>query len=68
MPDDSASTRDDVWFLADQIPAGTAAALAVLEHRWAAPLRDAIEAAEGHNFLDRWVHRDDLSPTGSEPG
>jgi hypothetical protein len=52
--------REGVWFLADTIPAGSAAAIALLEHRWAVPLRDAIESAGGHDLLDRWIHRADL--------
>jgi hypothetical protein len=51
----------EVWFLADVIPAGTAAAVVLLEHRWAAPLRDAVEAAEGHDLVDTWVHPRDLA-------
>jgi uncharacterized membrane protein len=54
----------DAWFLADQIPAGTAAAIALLEHRWAVPLRDAIEAADGHDLVDTWIHPEDLSAIG----
>jgi uncharacterized membrane protein len=54
----------ETWFLADVIPAGTAAAVVMLEHRWAAPLRDAIEAADGHDLIDTWVHPRDL--TGRE--
>jgi hypothetical protein len=51
----------DVWFLADVIPAGPAAAVVLLEHRWAIPLRDAVEAADGHDLVDTWVHPEDLS-------
>jgi hypothetical protein len=51
----------EVWFLADVIPAGTAAAVVLLEHRWAIPLRDAVEAAEGHDLVDTWVHPRDLA-------
>jgi hypothetical protein len=54
--------RENVWFLADEIPAGSAAAIALLEHRWAVPLRDAIESAGGHDLIDRWVHPEDLPP------
>jgi hypothetical protein len=56
----SAGDRGGIWFLADAIPAGTAAAVALVEHRWAAPLRDAIESADGHDLVDRWLHREDL--------
>jgi uncharacterized membrane protein len=55
---------EDAWFLADQIPPGTAAAVALLEHRWAVPLRDAIEAADGHDLVDTWIHPEDLGAIG----
>jgi hypothetical protein len=55
----------DVWFVADQIPPGTAAALVLLEHRWAVPLRDAIVAADGHDLVDTWVHPEDLDAIGA---
>ena len=55
----------DAWFLADQIPVGTAAAVALIEHRWAVPLRDAIEAADGHDLVDTWVHPEDLIAIGA---
>jgi hypothetical protein len=58
----------DAWFLADQIPRGAAAAVALLEHRWAVPLRDAIEAAAGHDLVDTWVHPEDLIAIGAAPG
>lgn len=51
----------EVWFLADVIPAGTAAAVVLLEHRWATKLRDAVEAADGHDLVDTWVHPRDLA-------
>jgi uncharacterized membrane protein len=59
---------DDAWFLADQIPAGTAAAVALLEHRWAVPLRAAIEAADGHDLVDTWIHPEDLAAIGAQRG
>jgi uncharacterized membrane protein len=55
----------DVWFLADAIPPGTAAAIVLLEHRWAIPLRAAIEAAGGHTLDDAWVHPRDLIAIGA---
>jgi uncharacterized membrane protein len=51
----------EAWFLVDVIPAGTAAAVVLLEHRWATPLRDAVEAADGHDLVDTWVHPRDLA-------
>jgi uncharacterized membrane protein len=56
---------DDVWFLADAISPGTAAAIALIEHRWAVPLRDAIEEAGGSSLLDAWVHPEDLIAIGA---
>ena len=54
----------DVWFLADAIPEGTSAAVALLEHRWAIPLRDKIIAADGVVLADEWVHPADLVAIG----
>jgi hypothetical protein len=39
--------EEDVWYAADAIPNGSAAAIALIEHRWAIPLRDAIIDAGG---------------------
>jgi uncharacterized membrane protein len=57
---------DNVWYLADAIPPGTSAGIALLEHRWAIPLRDAIERAGGHNLVDAWVHPSDLVEIGAQ--
>ncbi|MGA8219556.1 MAG: DUF6325 family protein [Solirubrobacterales bacterium] len=57
---------DDVWYLADAIPPGTSAGIALLEHRWAIPLRDAIERAGGHSLVDAWVHPSDLVDIGAQ--
>ena len=59
---------EDVWFIADAIPEGTAAAVAVLEHRWAIPLRDAIRGAGGVPLADEWLHPEDLLAVGAEIG
>ena len=55
----------DVWFLADAIPEGTSAAVALIEHRWAIPLRDKIIAADGVVIADEWVHPADLIAVGA---
>jgi uncharacterized membrane protein len=55
---------DEVWYLADAIPPGQAAAIALLEHRWAIPLRDAIVRAGGFTLADEWVHPTDLVAIG----
>jgi uncharacterized membrane protein len=59
---------DNVWYLADAIPPGTSAGIALLEHRWAIPLGDAIERADGNLLVDAWVHPRDLVAAGAEAG
>jgi uncharacterized membrane protein len=54
-----------VWYLGDAIPDGTAAAIALLEHRWAIPLRDKIAKAGGLTLSDAWVHVADLVAVGA---
>jgi uncharacterized membrane protein len=50
----------DVWYLADTVPRGMAAAVALLEHRWAVPLRGAILDAGGSIAAVEWIHPADL--------
>jgi uncharacterized membrane protein len=57
--------QEEVWEVADAIPAGSSAALALLEHRWAIPLRDAIADAGGVTVADEWVHPRDLVAAGA---
>ena len=53
------------WSIADTIPMGTTAAVALLEHRWAIPLRDAIRRAGGVSLADSWIHPEDLIAIGA---
>ena len=46
------------------IPTGTATAIALLEHRWAIPLRDSILRANGFVLADEWIHAKDLVAIG----
>jgi uncharacterized membrane protein len=55
----------DVWYVADAIPAGTTAAIALLEHRWAIPFRDAIMDQGGIVLADEWIHATDLVAVGA---
>ena len=57
--------HDEVWFVADTIPPGTSAAVAIIEHRWAIPLREAIETAGGTPLADAWLHPSDLVEMGA---
>ena len=58
----------EVWYIADSIPPGTTAAIVILEHRWAIPLRNAITNAGGVALADRWLHPQDLLAVGAEIG
>jgi uncharacterized membrane protein len=57
-----------VWSVADAIPFGSTAAVALIEHRWAIPLRDAIRRAGGVTTADAWVHPEDLIAAGAALG
>ena len=57
--------EEAVWSIADAIPTGTTAAVALLEHRWAIPLRDAIRQAGGVSLADTWIHPEDLIAAGA---
>ena len=55
---DSPDQDDDVsdaWSLADSVPPGTTAAVALLEHTWAGPLRDTITRAGGRALEETWL-------------
>jgi len=55
---------EELWFVADTIPTGSAAAILLVEHLWAIPLRDAIVGAGGIALADQWVHPEDLVAVG----
>ena len=54
----------EVWDVADSIEPGSAAAIALIEHIWALPLRAAIAKAGGVAVSDEWVHPLDLVEIG----
>lgn len=54
-----------MWSIADTIPLGSTAAVALIEHRWAIPLRDAIRKAGGVPLADAWLHPEDLVAAGA---
>jgi hypothetical protein len=56
--------EEDLLDVLAEIPADTAVGIALLEHRWAIPLREAIVAAGGFPILDTWVHPRDLVEVG----
>ena len=57
--------EEEVWHLEDAIPPGSAAAIALIEHRWAIPFRDAVVRAGGVALADEWVHAADLVAAGA---
>lgn len=64
MEDGHLIPDEEVWYVADTIPNGSVAAIVVIEHLWAIPLRDAIVAAGGVALADEWVHASDLLAIG----
>jgi uncharacterized membrane protein len=64
LADQQVFDDDQVWYVADAIPNGTAAGIALIEHRWAIPLRDAIARAGGIPLADEWIHATDLVAIG----
>jgi uncharacterized membrane protein len=55
---------DDIWYVEDAIGDAEAAAIVLLEHRWAIGLRGAIQSAGGFHLADAWVHPLDLVSVG----
>jgi uncharacterized membrane protein len=55
----------EIFYLADLIPNGSMAAVALIEHLWAIPLRDKIIEAGGVPLADEWIHPADLVAVGA---
>src|SRR3954453_14985412 len=55
---------EEVFYLEEMIRPGMAAAVAVIEHRWAIDLRDKLREAGGTLLGDAWVHPRDLVAVG----
>lgn len=47
------------WSVVDVIPPDTMCVVALIEHRWAIPLRDAIQKTGGRTRANAWIHPDD---------
>jgi uncharacterized membrane protein len=62
--EDGRTLGDDMWYVDDAIPPGTAATIALIEHRWAIGLRDELRDAGGTLLADAWVHPSDLVAIG----
>jgi hypothetical protein len=67
QPEESLEVEPDVadtdgaatWSLADAIPVGSTAAVALIEHTWAAPLSSAIQRAGGTLLDETWLAPED---------
>ena len=57
----AAEGEEGRWYLADHIPPGSTAAIVLIEHRWAIPLREAVAAIDAEVLGDAWVHPEDLA-------
>ncbi|WP_199237988.1 hypothetical protein [Kribbella steppae] len=60
----SAFTAEEAWDVLEEIPNDSAAALILLEHHWAVPLRDAIARAGGFRISDGFISPLDLIEIG----
>ena len=60
----SAFSDEDAWDVIEEIPNDSAAALILLEHHWAVPLRDAIARAGGYRVSDGVISPLDLVEIG----
>jgi uncharacterized membrane protein len=64
LPESVADPERGAWYVDDSIPNNTAAAVALIEHRWAIGLREAIGNANGFHLADAWIHPADLIAIG----
>ena len=60
----SAFSDEEAWDVIEEIPNDSAAALILLEHHWAVPLRDAIARAGGFRISDAFISPLDLIGIG----
>src|SRR5436190_21074289 len=60
----NAFSDDDAWDVLEDVPNDSAAALILLEHHWAVPLRDAITRAGGFRLSDGFISPVDLVAIG----
>jgi uncharacterized membrane protein len=55
---------EDAWDVLEEIPEDSAAALVLIEHHWAVPLRDAVARAGGFRIADGFISPLDLVAIG----
>ena len=59
---------EDAWDVLEDIPNDSAAALILIEHHWAVPLRDAVARAGGFRLSDGFISPLDLVEIGLVSG
>ncbi len=59
-----AFSDEEAWDVLEEIPNDSAAALLLIEHHWAVPLRDAIGRAGGYRISDGFISPLDLVEIG----
>ena len=60
----SVFSDEEAWDVLDDIPNDSAAALLLIEHHWAVPLRDAVARAGGFRLSDGFISPLDLVAIG----
>ena len=60
----SVFSEEEAWDVVEDIPNDSAAALLLIEHHWAVPLRDAIARAGGRRIGDGFISPLDLVEIG----
>jgi uncharacterized membrane protein len=65
LEDGHVFSDEPVWYVDDAIPPDSAAVVALIEHRWAIPLREKIREAGGVALADAWIHPVDLIAVGA---
>ena len=60
----SVFSDEEAWDVLEEIPNDSAAALLLIEHHWAVPLRDAIARANGFRIADGFISPLDLVAIG----
>lgn len=59
-------TAADIQAIAQEVPSGRTAVMVLFEHRWAIPLKEAIERANGVVFAQGMVRPQDLIALGAD--
>jgi uncharacterized membrane protein len=56
--------ENDAFRLAEAVPPGSSVAMLLIEHRWAIPLTQAVQRANGFELDNMWITPDELIRVG----